>query len=125
MTIPTVLAIIAGTVFIGRALNARGRLVDAVGYAARAAAIAAGTQPEGKVDGNWIVANVSAKLADGADCAQPVAVAWVTGGVAPTRYLDVTAKCELTTPILGAFLPKVTLTTVEATASMPIDYETQ
>jgi hypothetical protein len=43
------------------------------------------------------------------------------GGVAPYRHLDVTARCQLVTPILGAFLPTFSLNTVEATASMPID----
>lgn len=124
LTIPTAMLLIGGMLYLGRALHARGRVVDAVGYAARAGSIAAGGQPGGIVDGNWITANVASRLADSSDCVQPVSVSWVAGGVAPYRHLDVTARCQLVTPILGAFLPTFSMNSVEATATMPIDDDT-
>jgi hypothetical protein len=123
MTLPIALLLIGGTVYLGRALHARGRLADAVGYAARAEAIAAATRPNGTVDQGSILAMVNGRVAGENDCIQPISVTYVVGGVVPYRYLDVTAQCQLTAPILGAFLPNFSLNTVEATASMPLDYE--
>jgi len=123
LTLPVALLLIGGTVYLGRALHARGRLVDAVGYAVRAEAIAAATRPNGTVDQGSILAMVNGRVTDENDCAQPVTVTYVVGGVVPYRYLDVTARCQLVAPILGAFLPNLSLNTVEATASMPLDYE--
>lgn len=124
LTIPTAMLLIGGMLYVGRALHARGRVVDAVGYAARAGSIAASGQVGGAVDGNWITSTVATRLADSTDCVQPVNVTWVAGGVAPYRHLDVTARCQLVTPVLGAFLPTFSMNTVEATASMPIDDDT-
>ena len=123
LTIPTVLLLVGGMLYLGRALHARGRVADAVGYAARAGAIAAGGQPGGAVDASWIKSSVTGRLANSTDCVQPVTVTSEAGGVAPYRHLDVTARCQLVAPILGAFLPTFSLNTVEATASMPIDDE--
>lgn len=123
LTLPLALLLIGGTVYLGRALHARGRLADAVGYAARAEAIAAATRPNGAVDQGAILAAVNGRVSEENDCVQPVSVTYVVGGVVPYRYLDVTAQCQLVAPILGAFLPNLSLNTVEATASMPLDYE--
>jgi hypothetical protein len=116
--------LVGGMLYLGRALHARGRVLDAVSYAARAGSIAAGGQPGGAVDSNWIRSTVVTRLSDSSDCVQPVGVAAAAGGVAPYRHLDVTARCQLVTPILGAFLPTFSLNTVEATATMPIDDDT-
>jgi hypothetical protein len=124
LTIPTVLTLVAGTVYLGRALHARGRLVDAVGFAARAEAIAAGGRPGGAIDTSSIVAMVNGRMAGDTDCVPPVTIRVEPGGVAPYRHVDVAASCELVAPILGAFLPRLSFNTVEATASMPLDYET-
>jgi Flp pilus assembly protein TadG len=124
LTIPTALLIVAGTLYLGRALHARGRLVDAVGFAARSEAIAAGTRPGGLVDANAVTAMVNGRLADETACLQPVTVQVEASGVAPYRHLDVKASCQLAAPLLGAFLPNFSMSSVEATAAMPLDYET-
>jgi hypothetical protein len=124
LTIPTAMLLVGGMLYLGRALHARGRVLDAVSYAARAGSIAAGGQAGGAVDSNWIRSTVVTRLADSSDCVQPVGVTAAAGGVAPYRHLDVTARCQLVTPILGAFLPTFSLNTVEATATMPIDDDT-
>jgi Flp pilus assembly protein TadG len=125
LTIPVALMIIAGTLYLSRALHARARLVDAASFACRSESIAAATRPGGNVDSNSINTMVNGKMAGETDCIQPITVGFQVGGVAPYRHLDVTASCQLAAPLMGAFLPNFSLNTIEATASMPIDVEPQ
>lgn len=120
LCMPALILIIGGTFYIGRALQARGRLVDAVGYAARAAAIAASQTPNGDVDGGSVTKAVNDKLAGEGGCVQPVAVVW-TVSLTPIRHIDVHAQCTLSAPLFGG---NFGLTQISADASMPIDVAT-
>jgi Flp pilus assembly pilin Flp len=123
LCLPALLLIIAGTVHLGRALHARGRLVDAVSFAARSEAIAAGTRPNGDVDGGAITSMINGRLAGDTDCVLPVAVAFQVSGVPPYRHLEVNANCTLVTPMMATILGPLGLNNVGAAASMPLDYE--
>jgi hypothetical protein len=113
---PALLLIIAGTTYIGRALEARGRLVDAVGYAARVGVIAAGKDPDGQVPQGVVPKAVQDKLAGEGNCRQLAVTS--TEGLTPLRHLDVHAECTLAAPLFGG---NFGLTRISADASMPID----
>jgi Flp pilus assembly protein TadG len=121
LTLPALLLIIAGSVYLARALHARGRLVDAVAFAARSEAIAA-AKNNGQVDNNSILKMINGKMQDDTDCVLPVEVHWDAYKL-PVPYLTIHATCTLQTPILGAFLGPITANQVAADASMPIDYD--
>src|SRR5262249_16949435 len=116
LCMPALLLIIAGTTYIGRALNARGRLVDAVGYAARAGVIAAGKDANGAVPDGLVQQAVEKKLSGESNCRQLVVTA--TPALTPVRHLDVHAECTLAAPLFGG---NFGLTRISADASMPID----
>ena len=111
MLIPALLIILLGAIHFGRAFGVRHRLGDATGYAARAAAIA----------GNPALADnlLRARMA-GADCTQ-IQVASQAQGVAPYRFLQVSASCTLPIPLGSALLGNLGLADVRVTATMPMD----
>jgi Flp pilus assembly protein TadG len=125
MTIPTLLLLVGGMLYLGRALHTRGRLVDAVAFAARAEAIAvgAGARAHGDPDATRVTVAVTSRMRGDSNCVGAPAITVDTGGVQPTRFVTVTAECNLAAPILGAFLPTLSLNSVRAQASMPLDYE--
>jgi Flp pilus assembly protein TadG len=123
LCIPALVLVVFGGVMLARAIHARTRLSDAVAYAARAEAVAAAQRPNGAVDGASVTQNVQTRMMTVPECAQPIAVQWQAVHVAPYRRLEVTATCTLR---LGGvpFLPNnAGLTTVSATAAMPLDVE--
>ncbi len=120
LCLPALILIIGGSLYLGRALQARGRLVEAVGYAARTAAIGASTTPNGDVAGGAITQAVNDKLASENACQQPVAINWQVV-LSPYRHIDVHAECVLSAPLFGGTFG---LTRVSADASMPIDVAT-
>jgi Flp pilus assembly protein TadG len=62
LSIPALVLVVFGGVMLSRAIHARTRLSDAVGYAARAEAVAASFR-NGAVDGAAINQSVNARMA--------------------------------------------------------------
>lgn len=123
LCIPALVMLVFGGVTLSRAVHARTRLSDAVSYAARAEAIAASMRPNGAVDQGAVQQNVQQRMLGVPECGSPIQVVATTADAVPYRRLEVTATCTLK---LGGvpFLPNnLGLTTVSATAAMPLDVE--
>lgn len=123
LAIPVLLIFVAGSLYVGRMFHARARVVDAVGYATRAEAIAASGRPACDPQSGAILAAINGKMASSTDCELPIQVQVATNGSPPYRHLDVTAICTMKAPLLGGLLsPDVLkINRVSASASMPLD----
>ncbi len=122
LCMPALLIVVFGGVMLARAIHARARLSDAVSYAARAEAVAASMRPNGAVDGAAITTNVNTRMASVNECSQPITTTFQTIGVVPYRRLEVTATCTLKVyGVPGA--PNLGVSSISATAAMPLDVE--
>ncbi len=118
---PILFIIIFGGLHLGRAISARSRVVDAASFAARTESIAASSRPGGAIVGSEITKMVNARMAGTSECSN-VTSNHTVEGTAPYLYVTVKVECTLTTVGTG-FIGNLGLTTVSASAAMPIDYE--
>lgn len=123
LSMPALLLVVFAGLHLGRAISARARIADAAGFAARAEAIAASGRPNGQVLPDQIIAMVNSRMAGTSECAS-VETTQQVQGTAPYRYLTVTVRCTLST-IMTALVGDLGLTSVAASAAMPIDFEPQ